>query len=109
MFAEIAQLLLIFSFLLCVFYGLKGFWISFNSNDELFLNQTRQSVSRTSIFIGLLLFTCFLLLMQLFIVSDFSVLNVAENSNALLPIEYKIAATWGSHEGSFLLWIVMLS
>ena len=109
MFAEIAQLLLIFSFLLCVFYGLKGFWISFNSNDELFLNQTKQSVSRTSIFIGLLLFTCFLLLMQLFIVSDFSVLNVAENSNALLPIEYKIAATWGSHEGSFLLWIVMLA
>ncbi|NBR98536.1 MAG: heme lyase NrfEFG subunit NrfE, partial [Betaproteobacteria bacterium] len=40
--------------------------------------------------------------------SDFSVLNVAENSNTLLPLQYKFAATWGSHEGSFLLWNLML-
>ncbi len=47
--------------------------------------------------------------MQLFIVSDFSVLLVATHSNALLPVQYKIAATWGSHEGSFLLWVLMLA
>jgi len=50
----------------------------------------------------------FLLLATLFISSDFSVLNVAENSNSLLPVQYKFAATWGSHEGSFLLWNLML-
>ena len=44
-----------------------------------------------------------------FIVSDFSVLNVATNSNAQLPIYYKFAATWGSHEGSMLLWVFMLA
>ncbi|MEF9943745.1 MAG: heme lyase CcmF/NrfE family subunit, partial [Burkholderiaceae bacterium] len=44
-----------------------------------------------------------------FYVSDFSVLNVASNSNSLLPWYYKLSATWGSHEGSILLWVVMLA
>jgi len=43
-----------------------------------------------------------------FVANDFSVLNVATNSNSLLPLEYRIAATWGSHEGSMLLWVFML-
>ena len=41
--------------------------------------------------------------------NDFSVLNVASNSNSSLPVAYRIAATWGSHEGSLLLWVLMLS
>ncbi len=41
--------------------------------------------------------------------NDFSVLNVASNSNSSLPAAYRIAATWGSHEGSLLLWVLMLS
>src|SRR6187431_665105 len=40
--------------------------------------------------------------------NDFSVLNVATNSNSQLPIQYRLAATWGSHEGSLLLWTLML-
>jgi len=44
-----------------------------------------------------------------FVTSDFSVLNVATNSNSQLPGYYKFAATWGSHEGSMLLWVFMLS
>src|SRR5499427_8732311 len=43
-----------------------------------------------------------------FIANDFSVLNVATNSNSQLPLRYRIAATWGSHEGSMLLWLLML-
>ena len=43
-----------------------------------------------------------------FYVSDFSLLNVASNSNSLLPWYYKVAATWGSHEGSILFWGVTL-
>ncbi|MEP7183399.1 MAG: heme lyase CcmF/NrfE family subunit [Betaproteobacteria bacterium] len=43
-----------------------------------------------------------------FIGNDFSVLNVATNSNSQLPLQYRIAATWGSHEGSMLLWVFML-
>jgi cytochrome c-type biogenesis protein CcmF len=41
--------------------------------------------------------------------NDFSVLNVASNSNSSLPLPYRLAATWGSHEGSLLLWVFMLS
>ena len=44
-----------------------------------------------------------------FINNDFSVLNVATNSNSHLPLQYRLAATWGSHEGSLLLWTFMLT
>jgi len=44
-----------------------------------------------------------------FVTSDFSVVNVATNSNTRLPTAYKFAATWGSHEGSMLLWTLMLA
>jgi cytochrome c-type biogenesis protein CcmF len=41
--------------------------------------------------------------------NDFSVLNVATNSNSHLPLQYRLAATWGSHEGSLLLWVLVLT
>ncbi len=44
-----------------------------------------------------------------FVNNDFSVLNVATNSNSSLPLEYRVAASWGSHEGSLLLWALMLN
>ena len=53
--------------------------------------------------------TAFCCLAYSFITNDFSVLNVATNSNSQLPLHYRLAATWGSHEGSILLWTFMLS
>ncbi len=50
-----------------------------------------------------------LCLVYSFVNSDFSVLNVAQNSNSQLPLQYKVAASWGSHEGSLLLWVLMLA
>ncbi len=50
----------------------------------------------------------FLCLAASFVRHDFSVLNVATNSNSALPLQYRVAATWGSHEGSLLLWVFML-
>jgi cytochrome c-type biogenesis protein CcmF len=47
-------------------------------------------------------------LMASFVNNDFSVVNVASNSNSELPLPYRVAATWGSHEGSMLLWVFML-
>ena len=44
-----------------------------------------------------------------FVTNDFSVANVASNSNSRLPVPYRFAATWGSHEGSMLLWVLMLA
>ncbi len=51
----------------------------------------------------------FICLAYAFLSNDFSVLNVASNSNSQLPWFYRLAATWGSHEGSLLLWVLMLS
>jgi cytochrome c-type biogenesis protein CcmF len=44
-----------------------------------------------------------------FVTNDFSVVNVATHSNSKLPVHYRFAATWGSHEGSLLLWVLMLT
>ena len=43
------------------------------------------------------------------LVSDFSVLNVAENSHSAVPTIYKISGVWGNHEGSMLLWVLILA
>ena len=51
----------------------------------------------------------FAALLYAFATSDFSVLYVTENSNTRLPWYYKLSAAWGGHEGSFLLWTLMLA
>ena len=51
----------------------------------------------------------FLSLMYSYLVSDFSVVNVFQNSHTTKPLLYKIAAVWGNHEGSMLLWILVLA
>ncbi|MDB5419865.1 MAG: cycK [Phenylobacterium sp.] len=51
----------------------------------------------------------FAVLMHAFIVSDFSVANVAANSHTEKPLLYRVAGTWGSHEGSMLLWDLALT
>jgi cytochrome c-type biogenesis protein CcmF len=50
----------------------------------------------------------FAALVTSFVQNDFSVLYVAQNSNSALPLVYRITAVWGGHEGSMLLWLVML-
>jgi cytochrome c-type biogenesis protein CcmF len=51
----------------------------------------------------------FLCLCYSFLNDDFSVAYVASNSNSLLPIQYKLSAVWGGHEGSLLLWLLILA
>ena len=51
----------------------------------------------------------FAALFYLFAVNDFSVQYVVNNSNSSLPIYYRLSAVWGSHEGSLLLWIWLLT
>ena len=52
---------------------------------------------------------CFLTLIAAFIVSDFSIITVYQNSHSLKPLLYKISGTWGNHEGSLLLWVIILT
>ncbi len=71
----------------------------------LWMQSARASSVAQVIFIGI----AFAALMRSFMVSDFTVLNVAQNSHSLKPMLFKIAATWGSHEGSLLLWVLILA
>jgi cytochrome c-type biogenesis protein CcmF len=48
-------------------------------------------------------------LIALYLASDFSVINVYENSHAAKPLIYKITGVWGNHEGSMLLWVLVLA
>src|SRR5277367_4573040 len=48
-------------------------------------------------------------LIHAFIENDFSVAYVAQNSNSALPLFYRVTALWGAHEGSLLLWILLLA
>ena len=51
----------------------------------------------------------FFILIYAYIISDFSILNVFQNSHTTKPLIYKISAVWGNHEGSMLLWILILT
>jgi cytochrome c-type biogenesis protein CcmF len=51
----------------------------------------------------------FIMLVACYVSSDFSVSNVFENSHSQMPLVYKFTSTWGNHEGSMLLWVLILS
>ena len=57
---------------------------------------------------GLVAYAYFALTMA-HVVSDFSLVNVVENSHSAKPLVYKITGVWGNHEGSMLLWVLVLS
>ncbi len=87
--------------LLLFLIPLYGVW----RNNQVLMHSARSFAA------GMFVFVCaaFLSLMYSFINDDFSVKYIANTSNSLLPIYYKISAVWGGHEGSLLLWIFMLS
>ena len=58
--------------------------------------------------VGLILLA-FLALTHAYVTSDFSVANVAENSHSTKPLIYRISGVWGNHEGSMLLWVLILA
>ncbi|MBK9077717.1 MAG: heme lyase CcmF/NrfE family subunit [Hyphomicrobium sp.] len=57
----------------------------------------------------ILLAMAFVALMHAYVTSDFSVANVAANSHSTKPMLYKISGVWGNHEGSMMLWVLILA
>src|SRR4029077_7387335 len=51
----------------------------------------------------------FVMLVSCYVASDFSVRNVFENSHSAMPLIYKFTSAWGNHEGSMLLWVLILA
>jgi len=73
--------------------------------DVTWMNLARPAAQGQFVFVAIA-FAC---LAYSFVTNDFSVLNVVNNSNSGLPWYYRLSATWGSHEGSLLLWVLMLT
>jgi cytochrome c-type biogenesis protein CcmF len=76
------------------------------ARDRISLMEVSRTAALGQFLLVALAFGC---LMHAYIVSDFSVLNVAMNSHSLKPMLYKISGTWGNHEGSMLLWVLILA
>lgn len=104
MLAELGQIALLLALLLALVQASLPLLGAARSQPAL------MAVARPAAYAQLLfLALAFALLIALFVRQDFSVLYVARNSNSLLPVPYRISAVWGGHEGSLLLWVLILS
>ncbi len=104
MIPEIGNIALTLALVLSILLAVYPLWGAHRQHDTLM-------ATAKPLAIGLFLFTliAYLCLTYAFVTDDFSVAYVAQHSNSKLPIYYKVTAVWGGHEGSFLLWVLMLS
>ena len=94
---SITSLLLSLSLLYLFYYDLK-----------LSNNKISKKIYKFAFLQMLFTLLSFIILIVAYIISDFSLINVYENSHTTKPMFYKISGTWGNHEGSLLLWINIL-
>jgi cytochrome c-type biogenesis protein CcmF len=104
MIAEIGRFCLILALIIATVQVGTGLWGARRANDQL-MSVTNSAAVAQFLFIA----SAFLLLMWLFATSDFSVMVVAANSATVKPMFYKLTSTWGNHEGSMLLWVMILA
>jgi cytochrome c-type biogenesis protein CcmF len=104
MIPEIGQVALILALMTALVLGIAPL-IGAQTNRPALMSLARPSA--ISLFLWVTL--SYVCLVISFINNDFSVLNVAQNSNSALPLMYRIGASWGSHEGSILLWCFMMA
>ena len=102
MIPEIGNIFLIFAFSISVLSFLSSTF-SYYSNVQIY------DLSKNIYLIFFLLLASFFVLEFSFLTDDFSVLYVANNSNPNLPMYYKFSALWGGHEGSLLLFVLIIS
>ena len=97
-------LILIFCILILSLLIVYNAYLDININSQ----KIKKSIYKLSLFQITFTILSFLTLILGFVYSDFSIVNVYENSHTDKPLFYKIAGTWGNHEGSLLLWINIL-
>lgn len=62
-----------------------------------------------AVLLFILIMGAFVVLINAFITNDFTLSYVVSNANTQLPVRYRVAAAWGAHEGSLLLWVLLMS
>jgi cytochrome c-type biogenesis protein CcmF len=102
--AEIGQLALVLAFVLAIVQSTAPFWGAAR-NDPALMALGRAAAFLQLLFVGLA-FAC---LAAGFLQNDFSIALVSRHSNLAQPAIYRFAATWGNHEGSMLLWVLILA
>ncbi|MGB7542615.1 MAG: cytochrome c biogenesis protein CcsA, partial [Burkholderiales bacterium] len=103
MIPEIGQFALALALCLAISQGVMGL-AGAARGDAAWMSVARPAAQAQAMLIAFA-FGC---LTYAFVSNDFSVAYVASNSNSALPLQYRIAAVWGGHEGSLLLWTLML-
>ncbi|MBK8568975.1 MAG: heme lyase CcmF/NrfE family subunit [Nitrosomonadales bacterium] len=103
MIPEIGNFSLMLALVLALILGILPITGSLRGNRQLMA--LARPVARGQLAFIVTAFGC---LVYTFVTNDFSVKYVAAHSNSLLPVQYRIAAVWGGHEGSLLLWMLML-
>jgi cytochrome c-type biogenesis protein CcmF len=101
---ELGQLALVLAFLLAIAQGVLPLLGAWRGNRAL-MAVARPAAAGQAVFVAM----AFGILVYAFLHFDFSVQFVADNSNLSLPWYYRIAAVWGAHEGSLLLWLLILN
>ena len=101
---ELGHYALILALLLASALTVIPMWGSFNGR-LVWMSSARSLASGLFVFVAL----AFLILVFAFLKDDFTVKYVASHSNTLLPTFYKVTAVWGGHEGSVLLWALVLA
>jgi cytochrome c-type biogenesis protein CcmF len=101
---EIGHFALILALLIAIVQFTLPLWGAHTGNQSL-MAIARPAAAGQFFFVAIA-FAC---LTYAFVTDDFSVTYAAGHSNSLLPMEYKVAAVWGGHEGSLLLWLLMLT
>ena len=88
-----------------------SFLVIFYSFQNLKTSQNKifKNIYQINLFQCTFILICFFTLISAFLTSDFSLLSVYQNSHSLKPTFYKISGTWGNHEGSLLLWVIILT
>ena len=104
MIPELGHFALIVALLVAIAQGTLPLWGAYRRDPALMA--LAKPAARAQFALVVVAFAC---LAWSFATSDFSVELVALHSNSQLPLHYRIAATWGSHEGSLLLWVLMLT
>ena len=104
MIPELGNFSLVLALVLSAITGAGGL-LGARAGRVRWMRAAASAVSGQLVFVAL----AFVVLVHAFVTDDFSVAYVAHNSNSLLPWYYKVSAVWGAHEGSFLLWVLIMT
>jgi cytochrome c-type biogenesis protein CcmF len=101
---ELGQYALMLALGLALIQGIMPI-VGTRTNDPVLMSVAAPAALAQFFFVAI----AFLALAECYVTSDFSVLNVYENSNSAMPLIYRMTSLWGNHEGSMILWVSILA